>query len=103
MTVYSKPLVLTTDQKAAINKLQHSLRNPFEHYIPASWHIEIHGMLNIAIHCLEVIRFLALEVRNYTKLSGEQSVHIGRLVADTIVFLESMPLHRECFAHDTTT
>jgi hypothetical protein len=94
MTVFSKPLVLTTDQEAAIKKLQQSLRNPFEHYVPTSWNIEIHGMATIAIHCLEVIRFLALEVGNYTKLTGEQSAHIGRLVADAIMRLRSMPLHR---------
>lgn len=103
MTVLSKPLVLTTDQEGAIDRLQHALRNPFEHYIPTSWYIEIHGMHTIAIHCLEVVRFLALEVGNYTKLSGEQSAHIGALVSDATALLRSMPLHQEFLAHETTT
>jgi len=102
-TVLSKPLVLTTDQQAAIAKLQKTLRNPFEHYIPTSWHIEIHGLPTIAIHCLEVVRFLALEAGNYAKLSDEQSAHIGALISDTTTFLRSMPLHQEFLARDATT
>ena len=102
MTVLSKPLVLTTDQKTAIDRLQRTLRNPFEHYIPTSWRIEKHGMSIIAIHCLEVIRFLALEVGNCTKLSGEQAAHVGALISDATIFLRSMPLHEELISHDTT-
>jgi hypothetical protein len=103
MTVLSKPLVLTTNQKAAIDKLQQTLRNPFEHYIPTSWHIETHGMPTIAIHCLEVVWFLALEVGNYAKFSGAQVAHIGALVSDTTTFLRSVPLHQEFLAHDAAT
>lgn len=103
MTVLSKPLVLTTDQQAAIERLQQTLRNPFERYSPASWRIEIHGMPAIAIHCLDVIRCLALEVGNYTMLSCEQSAHAGAIVSDTITFLSSMPLHQESLAHGTKT
>ena len=87
MTVMSKPLVLTQDQKAAIDKLQLALRNPFEHYIPMSWHIEIHGMPTIATHCLEVIQFLALETGNYTMLTAEQSSLLRTLVSDSIKLL----------------
>lgn len=99
MTVLSKPLVLTDDQRAAISKLQLSLRNPFEHYIPMSWHIEIHGMPTIAIHCIEVIRFLALDTGNYTMLAEGQHGRIDSLAAETISFLRAMPLHIE---HTTT-
>lgn len=95
MTVMSHPLVLTGDQRAAIQKLQSSLRNPFEHYIPMSWHIEIHGMPAIAIHCIEIIRFLALETGNYTMLSRSQRDIIQSLAAETTAFLRSMPLHGE--------
>ncbi|MEN3370709.1 MAG: hypothetical protein V7609_2852 [Verrucomicrobiota bacterium] len=95
MTVRSKPLVLSPDQEAAIKKVQESLRNPFEHYIPMSWHIEIHGMPSLAIHCLEVIRFLALETGNYTMLYGEQYGRVETLVSESISFLSAMPLHRE--------
>lgn len=93
MTMMSHPLVVTRDQRAAIQKLQSSLRNPFEHYIPMSWHIEIQGMPTIAIHCIEVIRFLALETGNYTMLSQPQRDLMQSLAAETTEFLRSMPLH----------
>lgn len=95
MTVMSKPLVLSDEQQAAIKSLQESLRNPFEHYIPMSWYIELHGMPTLAIHCLEVIRFLALETGNYTILSNEQCKRIDALVYDSITVLKSMSLHVE--------
>jgi hypothetical protein len=93
MTVMSKPLVLSDEQQAAIKRLQESLRNPFEHYIPMSWYIELHGMPTLAIHCLEVIRFLALETGNYTMLSNEQCERVEALVYDSISILKTMPLH----------
>lgn len=95
MTVLSKPLALSPDQENAIRRLQETLRNPFEHYIPADWHIEIHGMPTIAIHCLEVIRFLALEVGNFTHLSDEQSARIEETISEATALLNSMPLHHE--------
>jgi hypothetical protein len=95
MTVISKTLVLSDDQRAAIKKVQESLRNPFEHYIPMSWYIELHGMPTLAIHCLEVIRFLALETGNYTMLSGKQCERIEALVSESIAVLRGMPLHTD--------
>lgn len=95
MTVLSKPLSLTNDQRAAITHLQHALRNPFEHYIPLSWHVELHGMPEIAIHCIQVIRFLALDTRNYTMLAEGQYARIDSLAAETIAFLRTTPLHLE--------
>ena len=95
MTVRSKALVLSVGQKAAINKLQEPLRNRFEHYTPGGWHIEIHGMPIIAIHCLGVLRFLALETGNYTMLTGDQYARVETLISESIVFLRAMPLHEE--------
>ena len=40
---------------------QKELRNKMEHYVPSEWSIEIHGMPQIAIDVLDVIRFLPLE------------------------------------------
>jgi len=91
MTMLSKPLVLTEDQRSSIAKLQHTLRNPFEHYIPSNWHIEINGMPNIAIHCIEVIRFLALDTGNYTQMENCQFERIKSLAEETILFLRAMP------------
>jgi hypothetical protein len=102
-TVFSKPLVLTKEQKAAIKKLQRSLRNPFEHFIPMSWHIEIHGMPKVAIHCLEVVRSLAIVAGGNLSLCGEQFASIERVVAESISALRSMPLHQEQFSDENAS
>jgi len=41
MTIMSKHLQLSGQQKESIRKLKHLLRNNFEHYIPKAWSIEI--------------------------------------------------------------
>lgn len=102
-TVFSKPLILTTEQKLAIKKLQHSLRNPFEHYIPMSWDIEIHGMPTVAIHCLEVVRSLAVVAGSNLSLCDEQFASIERVVAESTAILRSMPLHQEHLADETAS
>ena len=61
MLVDSQPLVLSGSQKDSIRRLKKELRNKMEHYVPSGWSIEIHGMPQIAIDVLDVIRFLALE------------------------------------------
>ena len=90
-TVSSKPLVLTAEQQRAIEELQISLRNPFQHYLPGDWHIEIHGMPTIAIHCIEVIRFLALETGNCTELDENQQALVDSLAIETIARLRANP------------
>ena len=52
-----------------------------------SWYIQLHGMPNLAIQCLEVIRFLALETANYMMLSNEQRKRVEVLVYDSISVL----------------
>lgn len=94
MYVISQHLVLSRDEEAAIDKLQNALRNKFEHYSPTMWSIEIHGMPALSMHCLEVIRRLALGTGN-TMLTNEQSSLIKTLVSDSISFCGTMPLHIE--------
>lgn len=91
MTTMSRPLILSDDQRAAIKKLQYALRNPFEHFVPLSWHIEIDEMPTIAIHCIEIIRFLSIETGNYTMLTKSQISSIDSLSSETIEFLHSLP------------
>lgn len=92
-TMLSKPLVLTDDQRKAIEQLHQSLRNPFAHYLPGDWHIEIHGMPTIAIHCIEVIRFLALETGNCIELNEDQRALVDSLATETIARLRADPLY----------
>jgi hypothetical protein len=72
MTCNSKYLKLSDQQKWSIKKLKKEFRNNFEHYIPTSWSIEIHGMPRIILDVLDVIKFLSLETGNYTHLNQTQ-------------------------------
>ena len=71
MLVHSQILVLSESQKDSIRRLKKELRNKMEHYVPSEWSIEIHGMPQIAIDVLDVIRFLALETGTYIHQCAE--------------------------------
>jgi hypothetical protein len=74
MLAHSKHLILSEKQKDSIKALKSEFRNEFEHFKPKGWSIEVHGMPEIAIDVLKVIRFLAFytknifEAVNYTKV-----------------------------------
>lgn len=65
----SKTLVLSGDEKGAIDKIGQALRNNFIHYSPRLWFIEVSGMPLIVRHCCRVVRFIALESGN-VRLNG---------------------------------
>jgi len=95
MTVMSKPLQLSEQQKESIRKLKHSLRNNFEHYRPGIWSIEIYGMPKIAIDVLEVIRFLALDTGNYIYLTQAQKKRVKSIVFQSKRILKRSQLYKE--------
>lgn len=95
MTIMSRNLTLTDQQKESIRKLKDLLRNNFEHYIPMGWKIEIHGMLKIAIDILDVIRFLAIDTGNYTHISDSQIRKIKSLIYQSKRILRNSVLYKE--------
>jgi len=62
--VLSKPLILTKNQKGAIDFIKNDLRNSMEHFIPKMWSIEIHGLPEMAASYFEIIEYLAGESGN---------------------------------------
>lgn len=95
MTIMSRPLQFSNEQKESIEVLKHLLRNNFEHYIPKVWSIEIHGMPQIAIDLLDVIRFLAVETGNYILLNSTQIRKIKSIVYQSKRFLKQSKLYKE--------
>jgi hypothetical protein len=95
MTVISKHLQLSDQQKESIRILKEWLRNEFEHYIPKGWLIEIHGIPQIVLDVLEVIRFLALETGNYICLSEAQKKKINSLIFQSKRNLKQSQLYKE--------
>jgi len=95
MLTHSQPLVLSESQKESIRLLKKDLRNQMEHYIPMGWSIEIHGMPQIAIDTLDVIRFLAVDTRTYIHLQQTQIKKIKSLVFQSKKFLKKSKLYQE--------
>lgn len=61
--MHSRKFTPTGSQGRSIKKL-HSLRNDFIHFLPRSWAIEVSGLPEICLDCLEIIEFLAWESGN---------------------------------------
>ena len=71
------------------------LRNKFEHYIPKTWHIEMHFLSQMGLHILDVIRFLTLESENYTNVSQSQIRKIKSYTYQSKRFLKQSKLYYE--------
>lgn len=95
MTVFSQYLQLNQEEKDAINLLKETLRNNFEHYIPKGWYIEIHGLPNMCLHVLSVIRFLALETRNYQHLNYTMRKKLKSYIFQSKKIIKSSKLYKE--------
>lgn len=88
-------LNLTPSQKDSIRRLKETLRNNFEHYIPSSWSIEMHGFPRIAMDILVVIRYLAVETFRYQHLNQAQRKKIKSIIFQSKKILKAMPHHLE--------
>ena len=95
MTINSKHLKLSEQQKESIEILTSVFRNNFEHYIPKLWSIEIHGLPRITIDVLDVISFLALETGNYVNLGTAQRKKVDTLIRKSKKILLESQLSKE--------
>ena len=93
--VHSRTLHLTTDQKWSIEKSKKEFRNCFEHYKPLALSIEIHGMPQIAIDFLDVIRFLAIDSGNIFNFSQYKQRKIKSLIFQSKKLLKRTKLYKE--------
>jgi hypothetical protein len=95
MLIGSRPLVLSVSQHESIQLLKNELRNKMEHYVPSGWSIEIHGMPQIAIDALDVIRFLAVDTHTYIHLKQTQIKRVKSCVFQSKKFLKNTKLYQE--------
>jgi hypothetical protein len=61
--VHSKKFLPKVRQESSIKKLN-SLRNDFIHFLPRMWVLEVGGLPQICLDCLDAIQFLAWESGN---------------------------------------
>lgn len=95
MLIHSRHLNLSDSQKESIKLLKSVFRNGFEHFKPKGWSIEVHGMPQIAIDILEVIKFLALQTNTYVHLSDTEEKLIKHQTEDSIEFIKNSELYAE--------
>ncbi|SRR6266446_1738927 len=62
---FTEVLQLSPNQSKAIEILHEQFRNPFTHYQPALWAIQLDGLPEIVTHVLDVIRFVSLDMGCY--------------------------------------
>jgi len=88
-------LVLLPSEEDSIRRLTKVLRNPFEHFIPMSWTVEIHGMPRIAANVLAVAQKLAGLGQTPRRLGPQTMRGIDLLVRRTTRRLLGSRLHHE--------
>lgn len=100
--LHSKCFQLSKEEKASIKFLKNILRDSFQHFIPRGWLIEIHGMPQMVIDCLNVIRFLAIESGNcFYKASLQKK--IKSLVYQSKRILKKSELYKEAILAQNNT
>ncbi len=95
MTINSRVLVVTEAQRHAIRLLKGTLRNNLQHYKPMGWSIELHGMPQMSLAILDIIRFLALDTGNFVSLKESRRREVRSLVFRARRFLLDCRLDRE--------
>jgi hypothetical protein len=79
---HSKKYVATPDHNRSVKKLN-ELRNEFIHFVPKGWSLEVTGLPEICLNCLEVIEFLAWESGNITLYEENQQERVRSAVKNT--------------------
>lgn len=83
MTIYSKPLTLSSNQIDSIRVLKNELRNSFEHFTPKTWIIEIRLITQIIPDIVDIISLLALNSGNYVLLNVIKKNYVKELLERT--------------------
>jgi hypothetical protein len=71
----------TGNQTISVKKLN-ELRNEFIHYVPKNWSLEISGLPEIFLDCLNIIEFLAFKCGNVAWFDNPLEQHTRDLIAD---------------------
>jgi hypothetical protein len=100
MLTTSKHLTLSNSQKESIRILKNLIRNNIEHFKPKTWLLELHGISQIAIDTLEVIKFLALETNTHVNLTESQRKVVKDLINKSKATLKASAIYKETKKYD---
>jgi hypothetical protein len=95
MLTTSKPLTLSNSQMESIEILKNIIRNNVEHFQPRSWSLELHGICQVTIDALEVIRFLALKTNTHVNLTESQRELVKDLINRSKTTLKTSNIYKE--------
>ena len=101
MNTFSRYLTLTNSQKESIDWLKNTFRDNFEHFPPQHLYIGLHGMHQIIIDILDIIRFLAIDTRNI-RYTYTQERKIKSAVYQSKRLLKKTKLYKETEQLDTS-
>jgi hypothetical protein len=83
----ASPLLITSDEDRALQKLFAEFRNGFEHFQPAGWSIEVSGMPNLFRQAVAVLKRLARDQGSvrYSEQADEKRADAALGVLNTIL------------------
>lgn len=90
---------VSEQQKTSIEQLHNHFRNNFEHFVPTSWSIEIHGLPIMVFECIETIKSLlcysdiSFRLRK-SEIKKVRSIiyQIQKTIKKSTLFMESLKL-----------
>lgn len=81
--IFSKRFIAKQEHTNSVKKLN-SIRNRFIHFELDVWSLEIAGMPEICLHCMDVVRFLVFESGNVTIYKKEEGDKLKTAISDVI-------------------
>jgi hypothetical protein len=89
MYTVSRKFIPSGQQDRSVKKLN-QLRNKFIHFTPKGWSLEVSGLPQIGIDCVNVIRFLAFESENILWTDESFRLRLESATTDLTVVLEEL-------------
>ena len=95
MSLCCKHLTVTPAQQKSVDRLQEDFRHKFEHYIPTSSSIEIHGMPDICLDVIEVIRALVFDTGIPLHLDTRERSKLKSYIVQSKRMLKNSRMYKE--------
>lgn len=87
--VYSKRFTAKQEHTESVKKLN-GIRNRFIHFELDVWSLEISGMSELCLHCMDVIRFLVYDSGNVSFYKEGEGKRMKSAITDVISILQDL-------------
>jgi len=89
--VHSKKFIAKDDHNWSVKKLN-DLRNEFIHFVPKGWSLELLGLPEICLSCIEIVEFLCWESGNlifYEQIQKQRAKKSLKKIKDVLYKIKS--------------